>query len=152
LTGVRADVDRVLGGLGQVVAGLAALGHDHRAGGDHDDQPDDGPELAEHLPDQRHPADEEPVRVPQRDPREQQVHQPLLELPLLLVLVPAEQDGGVRGHVGVDQVRAVQVREDLDDLGLGRGVVGHRPAAQVPRLLDRSGCRRAARRTGTPGR
>ena len=125
---------------------------DHRAGGEDDGQPDERAELAEHQPDQRHPADEEPVRVPQRDPGEQHVHQPVLELLLGLRLVPAEQDGGVGRDVGVDQVRTVQVRQDLDDLGLGRGVVGDLPAAQVPGLLDASGCRRAARRTGTPGR
>ena len=55
------------------------------------------------------------------------------------LLVPAEQDGGVGRDVGVDQVRAVQVREDLDDFRLRRRVVGELPADEVPRLLDGAG-------------
>jgi len=84
----------------------------------------------------REPGLEEAVRVPQRDAREQDVHQPALQLALLLLLVPAEQDVGVGGDVGVDQVRAEQVAEDLDDLRLGRRVVGELPAGEVPRLLN----------------
>ena len=48
----------------------------------------------------------------------------------------AEQDGGVRGDVGVDQVGGKQVREDLDDFRLRGGIVGKLPAGQFPRLLD----------------
>jgi hypothetical protein len=113
-------------------------GRQRRDGADDDDEPDDRAELAEQHAGDRHPELEEAVRVPQRDAWEQDVHQPALHLPLLLLLVAAEQDGRVGRDVGVDQVGRVQVAEDLDDLGLRRRVVGELPAGQVPRLGHRA--------------
>ena len=146
-----ADVDRVRRGLLEAVrVGRVPVRRDHRDRGPDDQQPDDRAEPAEQQPGQRHPADQEPVRVPQRDAREQHVHQPALHLPLRQLLVAAQQDGGVGGDVGVDQVGRVQVREDLDDFRLRRRVVGELAAGQVPGLARRCASRPAARRTGTP--
>ena len=114
------------------------IGHEHDHRREDHGQPHQRAELAECDLGQWHPALEEPVRVPQRNARKEHVHQPVLHLPLGKLLVPAKQNGGVRGDVGVDQVCGIEMAEDLDDFGLRWRIVFERPAYQFPGLFHRA--------------
>ena len=50
----------------------------------------------------------------------------------------AEQDGGVGGDVGLEEIGGVKLAEDLDDFRLRGGFVVELSADQVPRLADRA--------------
>ena len=109
-----------------------------RGGGDDDGEPHEDADDAEHRPDDRHEVFEEPIEVPQRNAWEHDVHQTSLRLVHHHLFVTTKQDGRVRRDVRFDQVRAVKLREDLDDFRLRGRVIGELSADEVPRVADRA--------------
>ena len=120
---------------------------DDRDRADHHDQPDDRADHAENMAERPASSAPETVRVPQRNAREQHVHQPILHLPLVQLLVPAKQHRRIGCDVRFDQIGGIQVRENLDDFRLGRRIVRQLPAADVPGFFDGS---RAIEQTDEP--
>ncbi len=99
-------------------------------------QPDQRPKSAEQRADHRHPDLEKPIRIPQRNAWEQQVHQPALELAIPLLFLAAQEHLGIGGDVRFNQVRAVKLRKDLNDFRLRRRIVGQLSADEFPGIAD----------------
>ena len=89
---------------------------------------------AEDRPEQPQEPIEEPVRVEERNADEQQVRQVALDLARDAQVVPAEQAFGVGRQVALEQVRRVQLAEQLDGLALGGGAVAQLLVADAPDL------------------
>ena len=90
---------------------------------------------------------QEAVRIPQRDPGEQHVHQAALELPFLKLLVAAEEHAGIGSDIGFEQIGRVKLRENLNHFRLRGGVIGKLAHQPDPRLHRRCGYRRAGRQS-----
>jgi hypothetical protein len=136
--------------VGQAVRELGpGLGQQHQ-GGQHHDQPHQCADPAPQGPPQRHETVEERAGVPQRDAHRHRVHPRAAALGLRGFLAAIEQLECVGRHVGGEQVRAVQLAEQLDQLVLCRCVVAEVALCEPPQVVY--GAPAVHRREDEPGR
>ena len=126
--------------VGEVLGqGLPVLGGQHR-GRCHQGQPEQGHGQAEQGARQAGLAAEPGVRVEQRQAQAHHIEPVLLELGLALALEALEDLPGVGRDLGLQQVVAVQGRDELHQLMLGdaRARVTGLGTGGVPHLIERA--------------
>jgi hypothetical protein len=101
----------------------------------HDQQPQQRTGHAPHTrPPRGEPVEERP-RVNQRDPHRHRVRPGAPALRARLALAALEDLERIRRHVGLQQVGAVQLAEQLQDLVLGRRIVAEPALRELPQVV-----------------
>ncbi|MBR0815175.1 hypothetical protein JQ544_26835 [Bradyrhizobium diazoefficiens] len=90
----------------------------------------------EERPDQRESCAEEIVRVQQRNPQRQRIHEAHHQLSLTLATAAVRQFFEERRCIAVEHIGGMQLAEQANDLVLGQDIILQPRAGDVPDLLN----------------